>query len=367
MKRYRDARETSIGDSLSLNSRPQASGNGLSILASFRRTSDALRRNLDFTRHPHRFKVALLAMKKAAVLIATTFICGCASSVGTPTTEPSLLEARRGFQTNLIKKQAEREAVPEPPPGMFTIVRYDSPAGKMAAYLTPSRNDGQKHAAIIWIFGGFGNGIGETAWERASPKNDQSASAFRQAGLIMMYPALRGGNDNPGFNEGFYGEVDDVIAAADYLGKQDYVDPTRIYLGGHSTGGTLALLTAECNNRFRAVFSFGPVEDVGGYGRKELPFDISNRRELELRAPGRWLHCIQNPTFVFEGATGGNSSSLRAMQRASKNPAVHFHLAKGHDHFSILAPMTRVIAGKINSDTGPTCNIAFTDAELSNR
>ena len=30
-----------------------------------------------------------------------------------------------------------------------------------------------------------------------------------------------------------------------FLAKQDYVDPKRIYLGGHSTGGTLALLTAE--------------------------------------------------------------------------------------------------------------------------
>lgn len=49
-----------------------------------------------------------------------------------------------------------------------------------------------------------------------------------------------------------------------HLAHQPYVDPNRIYLGGHSTGGTLALMTAEASDRFRAVFAFGPVSDVRG-------------------------------------------------------------------------------------------------------
>ncbi len=117
----------------------------------------------------------------------------------------------------------------------------------------------------------------------------------------MMYPSLRGGNKNPGFIEGFYGEVDDVLGASEYLAKLDYVDPKRIYLGGHSTGGTLALLVAESTDRFRAVFAFGPVEDASDYGSKYLPFDISNRKEVDLRSPIKWLQAIRNPTFVFEG------------------------------------------------------------------
>ncbi|HWH68599.1 MAG TPA: prolyl oligopeptidase family serine peptidase [Candidatus Sulfotelmatobacter sp.] len=158
--------------------------------------------------------------------------------------------------------------------------------------------DGRKHPAILWIFGGFGNSIGEIAWLPSPPENDQSASAFRRAGLIMMYPSLRGGNDNPGAVEGFYGEVHDIIAAADYLAKQDCVDPDRIYLGGHSTGGTLALLVAESTDRFRAVFSFGPVCNVAGYGAENLPFNLRDRQEVELRTPALWLHAIPRPTFV---------------------------------------------------------------------
>ena len=78
----------------------------------------------------------------------------------------------------------------------------------------------------------------------------------------MMFPSLRGGNDNPGKKEGFLGEVNDVLAASEFLSRQEYVDPDRIYLGGHSTGGTLALLVAASTDKYRAVFSFGPNDDV---------------------------------------------------------------------------------------------------------
>src|SRR5262249_27149430 len=160
------------------------------------------------------------------------------------------------------------------------------------------------------------------------------ASAFRKAGVVMMFPSLRGGNDNPGVKEGFLGEVDDVVAAAEFLGKQTYVDPRQIYLGGHSTGGTLVLLAAECSDRFRAVFSFGPVDEIAGYPPRYIPFDTSNPRELELRSPGRWLASIRVPVFVFEGTVDGNLVCLQAMASASTNPKVRFLPVRGANHFS---------------------------------
>ena len=244
------------------------------------------------------------------------------------------------------------------------MVGYESPVGKLPAYLTPDPKDGKKHPAIIWITGGDCNSIGEV-WKAAPPSNDQTASAFRKAGIIMMFPSLRGGNDNPGVKEGFFGEVDDILAAADFLAKQDYVDPTRIYLGGHSTGGTLAFLVAECSNRFRATFSFGPVENVAGYPPEYTPFDVTNRRELELRSPILWLHAIKSPIFVFEGAQQGNIDSLRSMAQASKNPLTHFVEVKRANHFGILAPTTRLIAAKVIADIGPTTNLTFTDEEVN--
>jgi len=254
--------------------------------------------------------------------------------------------------------------VPEPPSSIFRKVQYDTSAGKLAAYLTPDPKDGKRHPAIIWITGGDYNSI-DDVWRDAPEDDEQTASAYRKAGIVMMFPSLRGGNDNPGSREGFFGEVDDVLAATQYLSAQKYVDPHRIYLGGHSTGGTLVLLVAEVSDRFRAVFSFGPAENVLGYPSEFLPFDTSDPREIELRSPGQWLPTIKSPTFVFEGTGPGNIESLRSLARSSKNPNVRFIAVRGANHFSILAPTNRRIAQKVLHDDGPKCNLVFTEEEMS--
>jgi dienelactone hydrolase len=281
-----------------------------------------------------------------------------------PNEHTSLAEVRRGFQTKLIRRESQNEAVPEPPPQLFRTIKYDSPVGKLAAYLSPDPKDGKTHPAIIWITGGDCNTIGDV-WQEMPPSNDQSASAFRKAGLVMMFPSLRGGNDNPGVKEGLFGEVDDVLAAADYLAKQDFVDPKRIYLGGHSTGGTLVFLVAESSDRFRAVFSFGPTDEPTHYPPEYTPFNTSDRREVGLRSPIQWLHAVKSPLFVFEGTQRGNLYPLQAMARASTNPMIHFFPVQGANHFSILAPTTRLIASKVIRDDGPESNLTFSEEEVN--
>ncbi len=179
----------------------------------------------------------------------------------------------------------------------------------------------------------------------------------------MMFPSLRGGNDNPGVKEGFLGEVDDVLAAADYL-RATVGRSQRIYLGGHSTGGTLVLLVSECTDRFRAVFAFGPASNVESYTAEYTPFDRSSPREVELRSPGRWLSSIKTPTFVIEGPEG-NLGALQAMSRATTNPMVHFLPARGASHLNVLAPTNALIARKILADQGATCNLTLTEEEVS--
>ena len=303
------------------------------------------------------------AVKKT--ILAALSLCVLSGCLGesTPVQEKtSLPQAREGFKSKLVTRSTDRDAVDEPPEAVFRLVRFDSPVGKLPGYLSNSADDGEKHPAIIWITGGDCNSIGDV-WSPASPDNDQTASAFRKAGAIMFFPSLRGGNQNPGQKEGFLGEVNDVLASADYLAKDPRVDPKRIYLGGHSTGGTLVLLVAECSDRFRAVFSFGPVSDVSHYPDQFLPFDRSNSKEIALRSPGRWMDSIHSPVFVFEG-DGGNFSSLQAMQRACKNPMVHFYPIPRANHFDVLAPAHAALARKVMADNGSETNITFTDAEL---
>lgn len=276
----------------------------------------------------------------------------------------SLPDARRGYSTHILKRETTSWAPVAPPASMFKLVHYDGPLGKMAAYIGQAPNDGKKHPAIIWLVGGFSNSISPVAWAKLPVDDDQSASAFRETGLIMMYPSLRGGNDNPGVIETCYGEVDDVIAAADFLARQPFVDPNRIYLGGHSTGGTLALLVAESTDKFRAVFAFGPIDDVKYYGSDSLPFDAGNTRETELRAPVLWLDWIKSPTFVIEG-TGGNIEPLHELESSPHSASIQFYEISGATHFSTLAPLTRLIARKIMADSGPVTNIDFSQSELN--
>ncbi|WP_223164578.1 alpha/beta hydrolase family protein [Massilia rubra] len=274
-----------------------------------------------------------------------------------------LADARKGFRTTTIRKPRAQEPIPAPPADIFKLVRYDAAPGKLGAYLTPDPKDGKKHPAIVWMTGGDSSSIGDV-WSPSPADNDQSASAFRKAGIVMMFPSLRGGNNNPGEPEGFLGEVDDVLAAAAYLAKQPYVDPDRIYLGGHSTGGTLALLTAEISPRFRAVFAFGPVGEIGGYGGRFTSFNPADPREALLRSPARWLASVRSPVFVIEGAAG-NIDSLLAMRSATSNPHIRFVPVKGANHFSVLAPANRVIAQKILHDSGAVTNITLSAPEMT--
>jgi len=298
----------------------------------------------------------------AAALLLGIGVTSCGQ--GTDTPHKKLSDARHGFKTVLTRKDKEDEVAPPPPPTLFNLVQYESPAGKLEAYVGIDPKDGKKHPAIIWLVGGFSNCISEVPWEKMPADNDQSAAAFRKAGLVMMYPSLRGGNQNPGFKEGFLGEVDDVLGALSFLKKLDYVDPTRIYLGGHSTGATLALLAAEMTPDFRAVIAFGPVHNPVNYGDEYMPFNVRDKQEVALRSPILWMQDITSPTVVIEGSDG-NAGPLLLMKRKNSNPKLSFHKVDGATHFSVLRPLTTFMAAKFMADTGPTANVRVTGDELA--
>ncbi len=306
-------------------------------------------------------KRAILALAALCMPVALT---GCDAIQGAAQAAQGLAAARAGYKTHLTQQTRDGSPAPQPPKGVLDLIHYTSPAGKLAAYLTPRPTGGGRHPAIIWITGGDSNSIGNV-WDKADPENDQTAAAFRNAGIVTMYPSLRGGNDNPGYREGFYGEIDDIMAAADYLAAQDYVDPQRIYLGGHSTGGTTVLLAAEVTKRFRGVFSFGPVGEASDYGGQFFYADLNDPTEVRLRSPIHWLGSVASPVFVFEGAAQGNVDSLDALSAESSNPLLHFYKVPGRTHFSILAPVTAVIARKIVGEAAGKGAVSFSQAELN--
>ena len=272
-------------------------------------------------------------------------------------------EAHDAFTTTLVREENDDYTVPAPPEGLFDLVSYPSKVGDLAAYVSSDPGDGQKHPIIIWVVGGWGNGIDDFPWCYPEWDNDQTGSAFWQAGLLTMYPSFRGGNGNPGHYEALFGEVDDIISAYEYAASLPYVDPDRIYLGGHSTGGTRALLASEYSDKFRAVFCFGAVDEIKYHNNSQFTFDTENEEEHIMRSPLYWLDNIKSPTFLIEGRDG-NSQCLERMEAATENENLHGYVMENADHFSVLAPITRVLAQKILADTGAEPNISITQEEL---
>lgn len=275
----------------------------------------------------------------------------------------SFAEAHDAFQTTLAEKNSDSDPIPDPPEGLFDLVHYSSKVGDLAAYVSSDPGDGKRHPLIIWVVGGWGNGIDDFPWTYPAWDDDQTGSAFWRAGVLTMYPSFRGGNGNPGNYETLFGEVDDIASAYDYAASLPYVDPDRIYLGGHSTGGTRALLAAEYTDKFRAVFGFGAVDKIEYHNNSQFTFDKDNEEEYKMRSPIYWLDSVKTPTFLIEGSEG-NSSNLKNIERTSENDNIHCYIIEGQDHWTVLAPLTRVLAQKILADTGAECNIAITQEEL---
>lgn len=265
----------------------------------------------------------------------------------------TLAEAREGFKTNIVSSGDSFGPADRPTTGEFELIKYNSPVGPLAAYVSADPGNGEKNPAIIWITGGDNNSIGDV-WSSADRSNDQSVSVLRrETNIVTMFPSQRGGNDNPGQREGFFGEVDDILAAADYLAGLPYVDPDQIYLGGHSTGGTLAMVIGAYSDRFKAIFALGPVATADQYGGDFIYCDTFDRNEIALRSPAYWLHCVKSPMFVFEGAEQGNWDAIEPMANKNENPNIKFFEVPGHDHFSVIAPVTDalvdpIITGKLD-------------------
>jgi dipeptidyl aminopeptidase/acylaminoacyl peptidase len=278
----------------------------------------------------------------------------------------SLREARAGHTTKLIRNSFKPDgAAAVPPANVCRLVKYPSPAGNLAAYLSPDPGDGQKHPALVWAHGGFG-GIGEDAWDA-----DGDIQPFRDAGVIVLCPSWRGENDNPGKFELFYGEVEDAVAAIEYVSRLPYVDPGRIYLGGHSTGGTLALLAAESTTKVRATFAFGGAPNManvvkrGGYGN--TPYSITDSEESRLRSSIHFVRSLASPTFYFEGEESDDYlEDVRNMERLAQQVNAPFQafIVADTDHFGVVEPVNKLLALKIKADRGPRCTITLTAHEV---
>jgi len=203
--------------------------------------------------------------------------------------------ARRHFSTRLIREgPAARDRVPPRTPADAVAIDYPSAGRTLKAFVTQATPGARRGPAVLFLHGGFSFTGGHWAMTRG----------FRQAGYVVMIPTLRGENGQAGVCSLFFDEVADVHAAADALTARPDVDPARLYLAGHSVGGTMTLLTALTSGRFRAAASFSGSPDQVEYtrGRADLiPYDPTAPAEFRLRSPVAFADRFKCPVRLFFG------------------------------------------------------------------
>ena len=96
-----------------------------------------------------------------------------------------------------------------------------------------------------------------------------------------------------------------MLAAVDFLAGQPYVDPKRLYVAGHSVGGTMTLLAALASDRFQAAAAFSGSPDqtewIKGEDEARIVFDRSDPREFVLRSPLAYATRFKCPVRLYYG------------------------------------------------------------------
>jgi dipeptidyl aminopeptidase/acylaminoacyl peptidase len=240
--------------------------------------------------------------------------------------------ARRKFKTKFIKEgpSPQKVKMPEPPAGV-TAIEFPSGNLTLKAWInTPPIETTEKYPAVLFLHGGFN--FGKEDWDMTEP--------FRAAGFIVLAPILRGEDGQAGNFSLFYDEVEDVMAANDYLRKQSFVDTSRIYVAGHSAGGTMALLAAMTSRQFRAAASFSASPDQilfvkYGFPKQQVPFDQTDPREFQLRSPLAYAASFKCPVRIYYGTAEPHwriSSELTAkLARKKKLNVETIRIEGSHD------------------------------------
>lgn len=264
-----------------------------------------------------------------------------ASSSSFPEQREDYVQARQHFQTKLIRQGAAPQAWEmEHPPAGVREVPYQSGNLRLRAWVSAPPPDGRRRPGVLFLHGGFAFGADD--WEQTQP--------FRDAGFVVMTPTLRGENGLPGAYSMFYHEVEDVLAAAETLVQLPYVDSNRIYVSGHSVGGTLTMLAAMTSKRFRAAASFSgsPDQDLWARGQPQvIPFDRSDQREFAMRSPLAFPRSFKCPVRIYYGTEelffAWNSRKVARLAKAAGLDVEAFSVPG--DHLTMVGPaMKQAIA-----------------------
>lgn len=184
---------------------------------------------------------------------------------------------------------------------------------ELRAWVSKVPSGGGRRPAVLFLHGGNATGLGH--WELMTP--------YIEAGYVVMLPTFRGENGQAGAYTGFFSEVDDALAAAEWLAGHPAVDPNRMVLAGHSNGGTLSLLASLTTSRFRAAVPISGNPNTYSYFNRfpqNIRFDESDPREFQMRSAACYPGSFKCPILLLHAQEETNAQARLTflMDRARK-------------------------------------------------
>jgi dipeptidyl aminopeptidase/acylaminoacyl peptidase len=154
--------------------------------------------------------------------------------------------------------------------------------------LPPDYQEGKRYPSILRIHGGpvsqFTNDF-DFDWQY-----------FAARGYVVVAANPRGSSGRgEAYAKAIYADwgdkdVEDVLAAVNYLVAQGIADPERLGIGGWSYGGMLTNYTIASDTRFKAATSGASISDIlAGYGTDQYVRDYENELGPPWKNTQVWL------------------------------------------------------------------------------
>jgi dipeptidyl aminopeptidase/acylaminoacyl peptidase len=170
---------------------------------------------------------------------------------------------------------------------------------------------GTRYPVLFLIHGGPQGAWGQDWGYRWNPH------VFAAAGFVVVMPNPRG---STGYGQKFIDDInadwggkpfDDIMAVADYVGKQPYADPDKMAAAGGSYGGYMVNWILGRTQRFKALVSHAGVYDLRSmFGEtEELWFPLwefhgtpwDNPELYAQLSPSHYVKDFATPTLVING------------------------------------------------------------------
>jgi dipeptidyl aminopeptidase/acylaminoacyl peptidase len=181
---------------------------------------------------------------------------------------------------------------------------------------------GRRYPALLRIHGGP-NGQDSNAWSF-------ERELFAANGYVVVNVNYRGSNGRgSAYQKAIFAdwgnkEVVDLLAATDYVQKLDYVDSSRLGIGGWSYGGILTNYTIASDGRFKAAISgAGSSNQISMYGTDMYITQYENElgppwknQDLWIKLSYPFFHAdrIHTPTLFMGGEKDFNVPLLGGEQ-----------------------------------------------------